>query len=96
MTTPKDPHLTRKITPDEWPEETGITSDLDALFMARLILDGFPRSYVEGARRLAQYVLDLNLQMGDIEDMAEILQHEAYDTLPTMTAAAVVGLGLDE
>jgi hypothetical protein len=98
MSTPaqRDENLTRQLAPHEWPEESPTLTDRDALVIARLTLEGKPKSHVEAARRLAQYVIDLNIQMGDIEDMTEILARETFhDTLPVMQAASV-GIPTDE
>jgi hypothetical protein len=93
----KDENLTRKINLDEWPSwspDVPVT-DRDALLMARLVLQDTPRSYIEAAKRLAQYIVDLNHQMGDIEDMAEIFAHEPFDTIPTMQAVPAL-ISVDE
>ena len=90
----KDENVTRKVQSYEWPAwnpNVPIT-DREALLIARLIIDEKPRSYVEAARRLAQYVLDLNVQLGDIEEMEEILKNEKeeHDTLRQLQAAPAV------
>lgn len=74
------------VDPSDWPqtkeEETTLT-DQEALTVALLILDGKPRSYVEGAKRLAQYVLDLNLQIEQRSiAIAEMMKR---DTIPVVT-----------
>jgi hypothetical protein len=57
-------------------EGTVLTDD-EAFTMALLILDGKPKSYVEGAKRLAQYVVDLNLQVEErSKDIAELVQRD--------------------
>jgi hypothetical protein len=67
---------------ESWPPGTlsnhPLTDD-EALTMAKLILDGKPRSYVEGAQRLAHYVLTLHQQAEDIERMID----ETRDTIPS-------------
>jgi hypothetical protein len=71
------------IDPCDWPEPSEVVTDRDALIMAKLILDGKPRSYVDGARRLAQYVLSLNIQVSDIEALLDREKQAAtHDTMP--------------
>lgn len=43
-------------SPNDWPMSPLPLDDEQALTMAKLILEGKPRSYVEGANRLALYV----------------------------------------
>jgi hypothetical protein len=92
----KNEDITRRIASEEWPEEsTSVTADKDALIIARLVLDGRPFSYVVAAKRLAQYVVDLNVQMDDIEGVAEVFAQDSHDTIPILQAAAM-NIPLDE
>jgi len=83
-----DLDLARKNTPkpSDWPtiEKGQDLTDAQALVMAKLILVERPKSYVEGAMHLAQYVLNLNLQSEAIER-----DFDKHDTWPVIRAAPV-------
>ena len=68
-----------KVKPADWPNHQNPLTDEEAVIIAKLILDGFPKSYVEGGYRLAQYVLALQAQAEDIEKM---IDEQERDTLP--------------
>jgi hypothetical protein len=64
------------MNPADWPEGEELSDD-QALVVATLILDQKPKSYVEGARRLAKYVISLHTQAKEIE---ELIDEERRDT----------------
>jgi len=66
--------------PEDWPNHQDLSiTDEEALIMAKLILEGKPRSYVEGAIRLARYVIALHQQADELE---KLIEETAHDTLP--------------
>ena len=68
--------------PEDWPIPGNPLTDEDALTMAMLILDEKPRSYVEGARRLAQYIVELNLEVKErSEAIAMFVEHDTEVSL---------------
>jgi hypothetical protein len=80
---------TTTVSPQDWPT-TGeglplseTPSDDQALIIAKLILEGKPRSYVEGSILLSKYVLALNEQ-------AKLLEEELRGQLK------LTGLSIDE
>jgi len=79
--------------PENWPNHQAPLNDEEALTVAKLILDGKPKSYVEGGKRLAQYVIALHQQAEDIE---KLLDEAVHDTIPEMAVAAKPPLVLAE
>jgi hypothetical protein len=65
--------------PENWPKHHNPLSDEEALIIAELVLSGHPVSYIEGAERLAKYILALQAQAEDIEKM---IDEQERDTLP--------------
>lgn len=71
------------VDPSDWPQEGTTLTDEEALTMALLLLNGKPRSYVEGAKRLAQYVVDLNLQVEErSEAIADLVKRDTIPVIP--------------
>jgi hypothetical protein len=77
--------MNTKPKPEDWPNHRNPLTDDEALTIAKLILDGKPRSYDEGSHRLAQYVIDLHKQSEEIEKMID--EAGPHDTLPEMAVA---------
>jgi hypothetical protein len=72
--------MNESVDPSHWPDGSALTDD-EALTVARLILDGKPRSYVEGAKRLAQYVINLNLEIEERSAaIADLALRDLHDT----------------
>lgn len=71
-------------SPENWPNHQAPLNDDEALTVAKLILDGKPKSYVEVGKRLAQYVIALHQQAEDIE---KLLDDTVHDTIPEIFAA---------
>lgn len=71
------------IDPSEWPDSNidGLT-DEQALIVAHLIIDQKPRSYVEGAIRLAKYVIALRIQAKEIEDLIDEERRDTERKIP--------------
>jgi hypothetical protein len=81
------------VNPENWPNHQLPLNDEEALTVAKLILDGKPKSYDEGARRLSRYVIALHQQAEDIE---KLLDDAVHDTIPEMAVAAEPPLVLAE
>jgi hypothetical protein len=90
-----DSYPTIPPPPHEWPPKTdkSLTDD-EAYAMCRLILDGKPKSYVEGAMRLATYVIELQEQFQKLEKVVDTWD-DKKDTIPELLAASAIG-GLTE
>lgn len=71
-------------SPENWPNHQAPLNDDEALTVAKLILNGKLKSYVEGGKRLAQYVIALHQQAIDIE---KLLDDAVHDTIPEIFAA---------
>jgi len=71
-------------SPENWPNHQAPLNDDEALTVAKLILNGKHKSYIEGAKRLAQYVIALHQQAEDIE---KLLDDAVHDTIPEIFAA---------